>query len=76
VLPWLLVPLAAAVHAEAVVAASVAVIALFVALNEINVRRMRARLAAEKRADPWRGRHPHSYRWWDSNPHALSDKAF
>jgi low temperature requirement protein LtrA len=46
VLPWLLVPLAGVVHAEAVVAASVALIALFVALNEINVRRMRARAAA------------------------------
>jgi low temperature requirement protein LtrA len=45
-LPWLLVPLSAAVEAELVVAASVVLIAVFVALNEINVRRMRARIAA------------------------------
>ena len=42
-LPWLLVPLSASVEAELVVAASVVLIAVFVALNEINVRRMRAR---------------------------------
>ena len=42
VLPWLLVPLAEIVGAETVVAACVGLIALFVALNEINVRRMRA----------------------------------
>lgn len=42
-LPWLLVPLSASVAAELVVAASVVLIAVFVALNEINVRRMRAR---------------------------------
>ncbi|SFS04624.1 Low temperature requirement protein LtrA [Microbacterium sp. cf046] len=46
-LPWLLVPLSMAVDAELVVAASVVLIALFVALNEINVRRVRARWAAE-----------------------------
>ena len=51
-LPWLLVPLSAAVGAELVVAASVVLIAVFVALNEINARRVRARLAAEKGADP------------------------
>ena len=45
-LPWLLVPLSASVGAELVVAASVLLIAVFVALNEINVRRMRARIAA------------------------------
>jgi len=44
VLPWLLVPLAHIVGAETVVAACVGLIALFVALNEMNVRRMRARL--------------------------------
>jgi hypothetical protein len=44
-LPWLLVPLSAAVGAELVVAASVVLIAVLVALNEINARRVRARLA-------------------------------
>ena len=46
-LPWLLVPLSTAVGAEAVVAASVVVIGVLVALNEINFRRVRARLTAQ-----------------------------
>jgi low temperature requirement protein LtrA len=46
-LPWLLVPLSMTADAELVVAASVALIAVFVALNEINVRRVRARWATE-----------------------------
>lgn len=40
-LPWVLVPLAAHLSSEAVIAASVGVIAVLLALTEINARRMR-----------------------------------
>ncbi|MGC5169843.1 low temperature requirement protein A [Microbacterium sp. DT81.1] len=43
VLPWALVPVAQWVDATAVVAASVVLLALLAGLNELNVRRMRAR---------------------------------
>jgi low temperature requirement protein LtrA len=46
-LPWLLVPLSGLITAQGVVAASVVLAALFVALNEINFRRVSARRAAE-----------------------------
>jgi low temperature requirement protein LtrA len=47
VLPWVLVPLSASFGAGHVVAASVLLIAVLVALNEINARRVRARRVAE-----------------------------
>ena len=50
VLPWTLVPAAAYLRAESVVAASVGVIAVLVALTEVNARRMRAR-PDEQRTD-------------------------
>lgn len=46
ILPWALVPLSAAVDAEIVVAGSVVLTAVFVGLNDINARRVRARLDA------------------------------
>jgi low temperature requirement protein LtrA len=42
-LPWILVPLAASLPAEAVIAASVVIIAVLVSLTEISTRRLRAR---------------------------------
>ena len=44
--PWLLVPLSTLVGAELVVAASVFVIGMMVALGEINTRRVRVRMGA------------------------------
>lgn len=46
ILPWLLVPLSTVVHAEGVVAASVAVIAIMLVLTAVNARRIRAGAAA------------------------------
>jgi low temperature requirement protein LtrA len=46
VLPWVVVPLAAILPAEAVLGASVAVIAVLVALTEVSARRIRARRAS------------------------------
>jgi low temperature requirement protein LtrA len=48
VLPWVLVPLAGFLAAEALVGASVVIIALFVALTEVKTRRLRARLRNEQ----------------------------
>jgi low temperature requirement protein LtrA len=45
-LPWVLLPVAGAMNAETVVAASVVVIGVLVGLNEINFRRVRRRRAA------------------------------
>lgn len=45
VLPWLTVPIAMVMHAEGVVGAALIVVAVLVALNEVNARRVRARAA-------------------------------
>jgi hypothetical protein len=42
VLPWVIVPLAAVVHAEAVVAAVVLLIVVMIGIAEANLRRVRA----------------------------------